>query len=95
MDFDIRDIFKNALTADEIKQMHIESCESIDKFVNIRGKAFKESSVKDRFSKMTDEEKYEFLASDPKLIKRPIIKGKSSYVFGFDKRALDALVMDE
>lgn len=41
---------------------------------------------------MSDEEKYDLLASDPMLLKRPFIDTGSGFIFGFDKNLIDKIL---
>ncbi|MFI3116151.1 MAG: ArsC/Spx/MgsR family protein [Clostridia bacterium] len=67
-----RNIVENTPTAFEIKSWHEKSKLDIKKFFNTSGLKYKELSLKDKLETMTLEEKYELLATDGMLIKRPL-----------------------
>ncbi len=92
LEFEIRDIFKEPLSEGEFKSMHKKSGVSADKFINLKGRKLKELGLKDKISSMSDQEKYELLASDPKLVKRPIIDTDKGFIFGFDKEGIKEIL---
>lgn len=67
------EIDKENPTAAELKKWHEESGLDIKKFFNTSGMIYRENNLKDKLPDMTDEEKYELLATDGKLVKRPIL----------------------
>ena len=70
-------------TAEELKEWHKRSGLDLKKFFNTSGLLYKEMKLKDRLSEMTDEEKYELLASDGMLVKRPLLVGDDFVLCGF------------
>jgi len=77
-------MMKDPLTADEIKDIHIKTQVGIERFFNVNGKMYKELGLKDKLEGMSDQECYDLLATDGKLIKRPIVHdGSGKIVFGF------------
>lgn len=73
IDYVYREIDKENPTVAEIKKWHEESGLDIKKFFNTSGMIYRENNLKDKLPDMTDEEKYELLATDGKLVKRPIL----------------------
>ena len=57
---------------EELKEWHEKSGLDIKRFFNTSGVLYKEMNLKDRLPGMTLEEKYELLASNGMLVKRPI-----------------------
>lgn len=80
-----RDIKKANPSLEEIKNFHQLSKLKIDQLFNSSGLAYKALNLKDQLKKLSDEEKYQLLASDGMLIKRPIIILDHQVYFGFKK----------
>lgn len=78
---DCRDIVNENPTAEEIQAWHEMSGLDIKKFFNTSGMKYRELSLATRLSSMTLLEKYQLLAQDGMLIKRPItIDGNNVYI---------------
>lgn len=60
-------------TSEEIKRWHQQSGLAIKKFFNTSGLRYRELGLKDKLEDMTLEEKYQLLATDGMLVKRPIL----------------------
>lgn len=73
IDYDYREIDKENPQADELKDWHERSGLDIKKFFNTSGKIYREEKLKDKLPDMSLEEKYDLLATDGMLVKRPII----------------------
>ena len=77
-------MMKEPLTADEIKVIHVRSGVAIERFFNVNGKMYRELGLKEKLDQMSDEECYKLLATDGKLVKRPLIYDTSGRItFGF------------
>ena len=70
-------------TAQELKEWHEKSGLEIKKFFNTSGMRYKELKLKDRLPEMTTEEKYDLLATDGMLVKRPIVVTDETVLAGF------------
>ena len=70
-------------TAEELAAWHKMSGYPVKKFVNTSGMLYRELNLKDKLSKMTDEEVYALLATDGMLVKRPIIVTENYILTGF------------
>ncbi len=70
-------------TAEELAVWHKMSGFSIKKFVNTSGMLYRELELKDKLPKMSDDEIYEFLATDGMLVKRPVVVGDDFILTGF------------
>ncbi len=84
LSFDCRNIVENNPNMEEIKSFHEKSGLDIKKFFNTSGIKYRELSLKDKIPTMTLEEKYELLASDGMLVKRPIFIAESQVFVGKD-----------
>lgn len=76
-------IFDNPPTADELKVLVSKSGLELKKFFNTSGEVYKEMNLKDKLPTMTDDEKYDLLASNGRLIKRPIATDGNTVTVGF------------
>lgn len=56
------------------------------KFVNTNGKKYKELGLKDTIDTMPEAELFALIATDPMLIKRPLLIGENFVLFGFRKK---------
>jgi len=68
-----RHIIDDALNVEEIRKLHRLSGLPIQKFFNASGIKYRELELKNKVKNMNDEERYELLASDGMLIKRPLV----------------------
>lgn len=71
--YDYREIDKDNPTAEELKKWHEISGLDIKKFFNTSGLIYRNNNIKDKLPDMTLEEKYDLLATDGMLVKRPIM----------------------
>ena len=71
--YDYRDIKEDNPTAAEIKKWHKKSGLDIKRFFNTSGQIYRNEGLKDKLPDMTDKEKYDLLATDGMLVKRPIL----------------------
>jgi arsenate reductase len=83
IDFIERDIKENNPTKDEIIKFHQLSKLDINKLFNTSGLLYKELNLKEKLKEMTLDEKYDLLASNGMLIKRPILVLDDLVLFGF------------
>lgn len=78
-----RHIVENNPTADEIREWHQKSGLELKKFFNTSGLLYKSMNLKDKLPTMSDEEKYELLASNGMLVKRPVLVDGDRVLLGF------------
>ena len=83
IDFDERDIVINKPTKDELKLWIEKSGLPIKKFFNTSGVLYREQGIKDKLPNMSDDEQIELLASDGKMVKRPIVAYDDVVPVGF------------
>lgn len=75
--FEARDITLERPTLAELARWHKASGLPIRRFFNTSGVLYRELGVKAKLDAgMTDEECHELLATDGKLVKRPVVVGK-------------------
>ena len=90
--YEDRNIKEENPTVEELKKWHEISGLPLKRFFNTSGLLYKEMKLKDRLSEMSDEEKYELLATDGMLVKRPILVTDSTVFVGFKEEAWKAVV---
>ena len=83
IEFDERHIVDNKPTADELKKKKKKSGLSIKKFFNTSGVLYKEMGLKDKLPNMSYDEQIELLASDGKMVKRPVVITDDKVIVGF------------
>lgn len=76
-------LFEAPPTVEELKKLVSDSGLELKKFFNVSGEVYKEMGLKDRLPSMTEEQKLELLASNGRLIKRPIVTDGSKVTVGF------------
>lgn len=72
-EFEHIDNVEHKLSKEEIKQLHERSGLDIKKFFNTSGMKYRELGLKDKLADMTEDQKYDLLATDGMLVKRPIL----------------------
>ena len=68
-----RDIVKDNPSLEELTTWFNNSSIELKKLFNTSGKVYKELNLSAKLKEMSDEEKLKLLASDGKLVKRPLI----------------------
>jgi arsenate reductase len=76
-------LFEKPPTASELKKMLADSGLAIKKFFNTSGEVYKEMALKDKLPGMTEQQQLELLASNGRLIKRPIVTDGHQVTVGF------------
>lgn len=70
-------------TKEELKRWIPKSGLPIRKFFNTSGVVYKELKLKDKLPNMTEDEQIELLASNGKLVKRPLMVSEDTVLVGF------------
>ena len=83
VEFTERDIVKDNPTEAELKKFFKKSKKELKKFFNTSGILYREMELKDKLPTMTEEEMLKLLATDGKLVKRPMIVTKDVVLNGF------------
>lgn len=71
--YEVRDIKEENPTKEEIKKWHEATDYDIKRFFNTSGMIYRQENLKDKLDEMILDEKYEKLATDGMLVKRPIL----------------------
>ncbi|WP_172798884.1 arsenate reductase family protein [Paenibacillus sp. FJAT-26967] len=76
-------LFEQPPTADELRILVRSSGLDIKKFFNTSGEVYREMALKDKLDSMSEDEKLALLASNGRLIKRPIVTDGRQVTVGF------------
>jgi arsenate reductase (glutaredoxin) len=83
VELDERDYAKQPLSVSELKSLFDERGLDPREYLNPKSPAFKAMGLKDK--KLTASEAIKLMASDPNLIKRPIVIAGRNLIAGFDR----------
>lgn len=81
--YEERAIVENNPTYEELKEWYEKSGLPLKKFFNTSGVLYKEMKLKDKIPSMSEEEQLRLLATDGKLVKRPLVVGDDFVMTGF------------
>jgi arsenate reductase len=76
-------IFDNPPDSGQLKQLIEQSGLELKKWFNTSGEVYKEMNLKDKLPQMSDEQKIELLASNGRLIKRPVVTDGTKVTVGY------------
>ena len=85
IEFDERPIVEQNPTYEELKEWYKMSGLPLKKFFNTSGLLYKDMQLKDKLPKMSEEEQLRLLATNGKLVKRPLAVGDDFVLVGFKK----------
>lgn len=83
MTYEDRNIIENNPTKEELKVWIDKSGMPIKKFFNTSGVVYRELGMKDKVNQLSEEELLDILASNGKLVKRPLLIMDDSVLIGF------------
>ena len=81
--YEERPIIEQDPTFEELKEWFQKSGLPLKKFFTTRGLLYKEMQLKDKLPGMSEEEQLQLLATDGKLVKRPLVVGDDFVLTGF------------
>ena len=81
--FEERPIVEDKPSYEELKAWYEKSGLPLKKFFNTSGVLYKELGLKDKLKDMSEEEQLQLLATDGKLVKRPLVVGADYVLTGF------------
>lgn len=87
--YEFFDFVQNQISKDTLETLIKKSEKTIDAFFNKNGKLFKELELKEKLPSLSYDEKINYLLSDGKMIKRPIIVINDNVFIGFNEKELD------
>ncbi|MDF2960871.1 MAG: ArsC family transcriptional regulator [Paenibacillus sp.] len=76
-------IFDNPPDSGQLKKMIQQSGLEIKKWFNTSGEVYKEMKLKDKLPQMSEEQMIELLASNGRLIKRPVVTDGEKVTVGY------------
>lgn len=94
LEFTAIDMVKNVPSIDTLKGIVDRSSYDVDDFFNKRGGKFKELGLKERLPELSDDEKFELLASDGMLIKRPMVVLDDQVLLGFKEENYEQALLN-
>ena len=83
INFEEIDLIDTPPTKDEIKRIYEASGQELKKFFNTSGVKYRELGLKEVLKTANEDEMLELLASDGKLIKRPLLVHNEKVLIGF------------
>ena len=81
--YEERPIIEENPTYEELKEWYQRSGLPLKKFFNTSGVLYKEMQLKDKLPEMSEEEQLQLLATNGKLVKRPLVVGTDYVLTGF------------
>ena len=88
--FEFIDITLNPPDTEELAGLINQSNKPVKKFFNTSGVVYREMQLKDKLKTMTDDEMIDLLASNGKLIKRPIVSDGKQTTVAFSEDEFNA-----
>lgn len=92
VDFEDRDIVLNNPTEEELDKWIKLSGLEIKKFFNTSGVLYREMNLKDKLKDMSQEQMIKLLASDGKLVKRPLLVTEEKVLVGFKEETYKEII---
>lgn len=80
--YELRDIMTQTPTAEELRHWHQRSGLPIRRFFNSSGDLYRSLDLKNKLDTMSESEQYGILASDPYLIRRPLLVSDTIVLVG-------------
>ena len=84
--FTERPIVEENPSYEELQKWYKMSGLPLKKFFNTSGLLYKELNLKDKLPTMTEEEQLKLLATNGKLVKRPLVVGEDFVLTGFKEK---------
>jgi arsenate reductase (glutaredoxin) len=82
-------IIESPPTKVELEKFLRQSGLPLKKFFNTSGKRYRDLGMKDKLASSSEDELLNWLASDGRLIKRPIVTDNESVTVGFDEETFE------
>ncbi len=86
MEFTERPIVEENPTYEELKMWYEKSGMPLKKFFNTSGLMYKDMKLKDKLPSMSEEEQLKLLATNGKLVKRPLVVCDDFVLTGFREK---------
>ena len=92
VEFEERAIKEENPTYEELKEWYTMSGLQLKKFFNTSGMLYKQMNLKDKLKEMNEEEMIKLLATDGKLIKRPLLVSEEGILVGFKEDSYKQII---
>ena len=92
IEFEDRDIILNNPNEEELKKWIKLSGLDVKKFFNTSGILYREMNLKDKLKEMNEEEMIKLLATEGKLIKRPLLVSEEGILVGFKEDSYKQII---
>ncbi|MGH7270743.1 MAG: arsenate reductase family protein [Polyangiaceae bacterium] len=89
------DLVAEPVSLEKMTDLYRRSGLPLSRMFNTSGESYRAGGFKDRVRTMTEAEALRALASDGKLVKRPIVDTGTVVLVGFDAKAFDAVAEGE
>ena len=93
VDYIERPIVEENPSYEELSKWYAISGLPLKKFFNTSGILYKEMNLKDKLPSMTEDEMLKFLATNGKLVKRPLVIGDDFVITGFKESQWEELLL--
>ncbi|NBD26578.1 Spx/MgsR family RNA polymerase-binding regulatory protein [Paenibacillus glycinis] len=90
-ELEAHNVFEAAPPVEVLTELVKKSGLEAKKFFNTSGEAYKEMGLKDKLPGLTDGEKIALLASNGRLIKRPVVTDGTKVTVGFKEEDFDRI----
>ena len=90
IDVNAVDIVSSPPSASTLRRLHGQSALPLARFFNTSGESYRVGNFKEKLRTMSDADAYQALASDGKLIKRPLVDAGDTVLVGFDAAAWES-----
>lgn len=90
--YEERPILDQPPSVEELKKWIRQSGRPVKSFFNTSGLVYKALQLKDKLPSLSEEEQIALLASDGKLVKRPLLIGNDRVLVGFKVEEWEAIV---
>ena len=86
LSFEAIDIVENPPSRETLEELYKKSGLELKKFFNTSGQKYRQLGLKDKMKTATEDELLDMLASDGKLIKRPLLTDGDKCTVGFNEQ---------
>ena len=93
--YDDRHIVEDNPTFDELKLWYEKSGLPLKRFFNTSGLLYKSMELKDRLATMSEDEQLTLLASNGRLVKRPLLITDNAVIPGFREKEWENAINEE
>ncbi len=90
--YDYYEIYDNPPSKDLLKKLYQSNTYKLKKYFNTSGVRYRELNLKDRFDDLTEEEAFDMLSKDGKLVKRPMLIDDNKVYIGFKEKEWEAIL---